>query len=173
MSHRSHLLSGLPLGGCGGVRGHLRWGRGVGRVTEGRGAPILQGEGGADPRWAPRRQAILCAATGTLRRGRERSARRGWVGAEGVCRSDTLCHPRGEGAKGKQMCGPCPQLWKGTENASCPASSQWDGGSQPPCWCRGSPKLGPPGSTLITVSYTHLTLPTTGSLCRSRWSPYH
>ena len=23
------------------------------------------------------------------------------------------------------------------------------------------------------VSYTHLTLPTTGSLCRSRWSPYH
>ena len=24
-----------------------------------------------------------------------------------------------------------------------------------------------------TVSYTHLTLPTTGSLCRSRWSPYH
>ena len=26
---------------------------------------------------------------------------------------------------------------------------------------------------LRTVSYTHLTLPTTGSLCRSRWSPYH
>ena len=27
---------------------------------------------------------------------------------------------------------------------------------------------------LVTpVSYTHLTLPTTGSLCRSRWSPYH
>ena len=25
----------------------------------------------------------------------------------------------------------------------------------------------------ISVSYTHLTLPTTGSLCRSRWSPYH
>ena len=25
----------------------------------------------------------------------------------------------------------------------------------------------------IPVSYTHLTLPTTGSLCRSRWSPYH
>ena len=25
----------------------------------------------------------------------------------------------------------------------------------------------------IAVSYTHLTLPTTGSLCRSRWSPYH
>ena len=24
-----------------------------------------------------------------------------------------------------------------------------------------------------SVSYTHLTLPTTGSLCRSRWSPYH
>ena len=23
------------------------------------------------------------------------------------------------------------------------------------------------------VSYTHLTLPTTGSLCRSRWSPDH
>ena len=30
------------------------------------------------------------------------------------------------------------------------------------------------GSISITsVSYTHLTLPTTGSLCRSRWSPYH
>ena len=27
--------------------------------------------------------------------------------------------------------------------------------------------------TLQSVSYTHLTLPTTGSLCRSRWSPYH
>ena len=25
----------------------------------------------------------------------------------------------------------------------------------------------------VSVSYTHLTLPTTGSLCRSRWSPYH
>ena len=28
-------------------------------------------------------------------------------------------------------------------------------------------------ATIRTVSYTHLTLPTTGSLCRSRWSPYH
>ena len=28
-------------------------------------------------------------------------------------------------------------------------------------------------SLLTPVSYTHLTLPTTGSLCRSRWSPYH
>ena len=27
--------------------------------------------------------------------------------------------------------------------------------------------------SLLAVSYTHLTLPTTGSLCRSRWSPYH
>ena len=26
---------------------------------------------------------------------------------------------------------------------------------------------------LRTVSYTHLTLPTRGSKCRSRWSPYH
>ena len=26
---------------------------------------------------------------------------------------------------------------------------------------------------MVAVSYTHLTLPTTGSLCRSRWSPYH
>ena len=25
----------------------------------------------------------------------------------------------------------------------------------------------------IAVSYTHLTLPTTQQLCRSRWSPYH
>ena len=25
----------------------------------------------------------------------------------------------------------------------------------------------------FTVSYTHLTLPTTIELCRSRWSPYH
>ena len=29
------------------------------------------------------------------------------------------------------------------------------------------------GDTLVTVSYTHLTLPTTVALCRSRWSPYH
>ena len=28
-------------------------------------------------------------------------------------------------------------------------------------------------ATVGPVSYTHLTLPTTGSLCRSRWSPYH
>ena len=26
---------------------------------------------------------------------------------------------------------------------------------------------------LGAVSYTHLTLPTIGSRCRSRWSPYH
>ena len=26
---------------------------------------------------------------------------------------------------------------------------------------------------LITVSYTHLTLPTNLRMCRSRWSPYH
>ena len=26
---------------------------------------------------------------------------------------------------------------------------------------------------VMTVSYTHLTLPTTIVLCRSRWSPYH
>ena len=26
---------------------------------------------------------------------------------------------------------------------------------------------------IITVSYTHLTLPTTPLMCRSRWSPYH
>ena len=25
----------------------------------------------------------------------------------------------------------------------------------------------------VPVSYTHLTLPTTSALCRSRWSPYH
>ena len=25
----------------------------------------------------------------------------------------------------------------------------------------------------IPVSYTHLTMPTTCNLCRSRWSPYH
>ena len=27
--------------------------------------------------------------------------------------------------------------------------------------------------TSMTVSYTHLTLPTSNNLCRSRWSPYH
>ena len=26
---------------------------------------------------------------------------------------------------------------------------------------------------LKAVSYTHLTLPTTAAVCRSRWSPYH
>ena len=26
---------------------------------------------------------------------------------------------------------------------------------------------------IATVSYTHLTLPTTKRWCRSRWSPYH
>ena len=29
------------------------------------------------------------------------------------------------------------------------------------------------GDNLKAVSYTHLTLPTTCNLCRSRWSPYH
>ena len=37
--------------------------------------------------------------------------------------------------------------------------------------------VGPSGSgkttLLMAVSYTHLTLPTTSALCRSRWSPYH
>ena len=27
--------------------------------------------------------------------------------------------------------------------------------------------------SITTVSYTHLTLPTTCTRCRSRWSPYH
>ena len=30
-----------------------------------------------------------------------------------------------------------------------------------------------PGMSADAVSYTHLTLPTTCNLCRSRWSPYH
>ena len=29
------------------------------------------------------------------------------------------------------------------------------------------------GLSLVSVSYTHLTLPTTARRCRSRWSPYH
>ena len=29
------------------------------------------------------------------------------------------------------------------------------------------------GALLVAVSYTHLTLPTTCTRCRSRWSPYH
>ena len=36
------------------------------------------------------------------------------------------------------------------------------------CW-RGCGEKG----TLVPVSYTHLTLPTTVGPCRSRWSPYH
>ena len=28
-------------------------------------------------------------------------------------------------------------------------------------------------ASVESVSYTHLTLPTTGIRCRSRWSPYH
>ena len=30
-----------------------------------------------------------------------------------------------------------------------------------------------PFHTFEAVSYTHLTLPTTLCMCRSRWSPYH
>ena len=29
------------------------------------------------------------------------------------------------------------------------------------------------GQLMVTVSYTHLTLPTNNPWCRSRWSPYH
>ena len=32
---------------------------------------------------------------------------------------------------------------------------------------------GSSGEGYMPVSYTHLTLPTTDSTCRSRWSPYH
>ena len=35
---------------------------------------------------------------------------------------------------------------------------------------RGGEKM---QTTLIAVSYTHLTLPTNNPWCRSRWSPYH
>ena len=28
-------------------------------------------------------------------------------------------------------------------------------------------------TSLLSVSYTHLTLPTKPMMCRSRWSPYH
>ena len=34
-------------------------------------------------------------------------------------------------------------------------------------------KLNIPMMSAGTVSYTHLTLPTTPVACRSRWSPYH
>ena len=30
-----------------------------------------------------------------------------------------------------------------------------------------------PGADVVSVSYTHLTLPTNTVTCRSRWSPYH
>ena len=33
--------------------------------------------------------------------------------------------------------------------------------------------LAMPLAQSISVSYTHLTLPTTPLMCRSRWSPYH
>ena len=33
--------------------------------------------------------------------------------------------------------------------------------------------ISPPWSCPHAVSYTHLTLPTTRTSCRSRWSPYH
>ena len=35
------------------------------------------------------------------------------------------------------------------------------------------PRSGLSRDGVATVSYTHLTLPTTCNLCRSRWSPYH
>ena len=35
------------------------------------------------------------------------------------------------------------------------------------------PRRNTPRHIIITVSYTHLTLPTTVGPCRSRWSPYH
>ena len=35
------------------------------------------------------------------------------------------------------------------------------------------PRLGGELDSLAAVSYTHLTLPTTRLVCRSRWSPYH
>ena len=39
----------------------------------------------------------------------------------------------------------------------------------------GAPQLSEENKLLsiASVSYTHLTLPTTCNLCRSRWSPYH
>ena len=36
-------------------------------------------------------------------------------------------------------------------------------------WTQGGTHQG----TSSSVSYTHLTLPTSNNLCRSRWSPYH
>ena len=44
------------------------------------------------------------------------------------------------------------------------------------CWCQAAREAGFPFTRengLEPVSYTHLTLPTTLALCRSRWSPYH
>ena len=38
---------------------------------------------------------------------------------------------------------------------------------------RGGSSYGAPAVGLGSVSYTHLTLPTTRLVCRSRWSPYH
>ena len=38
-------------------------------------------------------------------------------------------------------------------------------------WAEHDPD--PDTARQVTVSYTHLTLPTTCTRCRSRWSPYH
>ena len=38
---------------------------------------------------------------------------------------------------------------------------------------RGRTHTGESKVTIAAVSYTHLTLPTTRLVCRSRWSPYH
>ena len=56
--------------------------------------------------------------------------------------------------------------WAATESPAFPGGSSGDGRA------KSSPL---PGGTdwIDSVSYTHLTLPTTLHECRSRWSPYH
>ena len=81
--------------------------------------------------------------------------------AEGLalwwCRLALAC----SGAQGPLSPGLCAQG---------PLTGTQMGGQQPvEAPLSRNPKV--PGAR--AVSYTHLTLPTTGSLCRSRWSPYH
>ena len=85
----------------------------------------------------------------------------------------TLCQSRSHHGNMSPLCPGCPSL---------PLLLVWMNVYFLFTWCRTSLQFdflsvlvvqGGAVCPPTPVSYTHLTLPTTGSLCRSRWSPYH
>jgi hypothetical protein len=123
------------------------------------------GSGGAGHGHQPSRATTTASAAQTPRAGEAARTRQNpaaaQTGAAGLDANHTAAphtrHARTTGGVGRTH--PCTYRTRGASRTGTPAATPR---ATRPCAC-----------TPRAVSYTHLTLPTKGRTCRSRWSPYH